>query len=477
MATPHPTPLFKPRLRPLVACLAACVTTAAADAHANAGHAPAVFAPATSTTSSIAVNAPTRQPTAQPVTNCNDSGAGSLRDALQSAANGETIDLTQLNCSRISLSTGAIAFGADSVALQGPGENALLIDGQLGGGVLYHGGVGTLILSDLSIANGRKYRKNSAAEGGCVHTDGNVLLSNVAVDNCIAVSISSMSALGGAIWSGGLTQLDHSRITGSEAHATGDGYASGGGVYALGGFVSFYSTIDRNVALSESATRPTFGGGVFARGGVLIVGTTVSNNQAARMGGLALADNNSQTATLVNSTVSGNRANRIGGVFARPPLNLYNSTIAFNTSHEWSDGAGHYFGAGLYVTKPGEMDSTIIANNVNTDAAAPTPTADFTHATNAGFNGGNNNVMFCSSACPTDTTHEDPGLHPLRDNGGPTLTHLPTPGQWDTFGGTNVVNLSWDQRGPGYPRNPAGIGIEIGAFQLNPELIFANGFN
>jgi hypothetical protein len=94
-----------------------------------------------------------------------------------------------------------------------------------------------------------------------------------------------------------------------------------------------------------------------------------------------------------------------------------------------------------------------------------------------GFNGGHNNVMFCASACPTDTTHEDPGLGRLQDNGGPTLTHIPTPGQWDTFGGTNVLGWPWDQRGPGYPRNPAGIGMEIGAFQQNPELIFANGFN
>lgn len=477
MAKPHPTPLLKPRLRTLAACLAGCLTTAAGTAHATAWRTSVPLAPAKVAMPSISSNAPTRQPHAPLVSNCNDSGAGSLRDALQSAANGDTVDLTQLSCSRISLSTGAIVFGAASVAVEGPGENALLIDGQLSGGVLYHLGAGTLILNNLSIANGHKYRSDAAARGGCVHTEGNVLLTNVAIDNCMAVSISNQSALGGAIWSGGETQLDHSRITGSEAHATGNGYASGGGVYALGGFVSFYSTIDRNVALSEAASTPTFGGGVFARGGVLIIGTTVSNNQSARMGGLALADNNNQIATLVNSTVSGNRANVVGGVFARPTLNLYNSTIAFNTSHQWADGSGHYFGAGLYVTKAGKMDSTIIANNINTDAAAPTPTADFTHATNAGFNGGNNNVMFCSSACPTDTTHEDPGLHPLRDNGGQTLTHVPTPGQWDTFGGTNVLNQLFDQRGPGYPRNPAGIGIEIGAFQLNPELIFANGFN
>ena len=36
-----------------------------------------------------------------PVTNCNDSGAGSLRDAINSAVSGQTIDLTATGCSTI----------------------------------------------------------------------------------------------------------------------------------------------------------------------------------------------------------------------------------------------------------------------------------------------------------------------------------------------------------------------------------------
>src|SRR5579871_5496463 len=33
-----------------------------------------------------------------PVSNCDDSGAGSLRDAVNNAADGDTIDLTALDC-------------------------------------------------------------------------------------------------------------------------------------------------------------------------------------------------------------------------------------------------------------------------------------------------------------------------------------------------------------------------------------------
>ncbi len=475
----YPNNTFLPRLRPLVACLAACMAASAGGAPVNyASLLPAGLLPTRPavTVPVVRSSAPRLPATNRVVSNCNDSGTGSLRDALTNAVNGDSVDLTQLSCSRISLSTGAIVFGAASVAVDGPGENKLLIDAALSGAALYHLGGGTLLVSDLSIGYGFKYRSNADAKGSCVHTEGNVILTNVAIDTCNTVSAGTHSALGGAVWSGGTTQLDHSRISNSEAHAKGNGYASGGGVYALGGLTSLYSTIDHNVALSQSAT-PTFGGGAFARGSVLIMGTTVSNNQAARMGGLALADNGGHAATIINSTVSGNVAQEIGGVFARPALNLYNSTIAFNTSHVWTDGASHFFGAGLYIKVGGEMDSTIIANNVNTDAAAPTPTADLTGAAGAGFSGGHNNVMFCGSACPTDTSHEDPGLHPLQDNGGPTLTHVPTPGQWDTFAGSNPLNLPWDQRGPGFPRDPVGDSLEIGAFQPNSDIIFANGFN
>jgi hypothetical protein len=40
-----------------------------------------------------------------------------------------------------------------------------------------------------------------------------------------------------------------------------------------------------------------------------------------------------------------------------------------------------------------------------------------------------------------------------------------------------VLNLSWDQRGPGFPRLSPGDFPEIGALQINHDIIFANGFN
>jgi hypothetical protein len=406
------------------------------------------------------------------VTNCDDSGTGSLRDALAAAVDGDFIDLAQMNCSTISLTTGSLVLNANDVALVGPADANLTIDasGSAGYAVIYDVGGGTLHLRNMTLTGGSKYRSDNTAHGGCVYAFANLDMGNVIVNGCSARS-NGGSALGGGVFAGGQLYMKNSTVTQSHTRAT--VYASGGGVYALGGLTMVYSSVSHSYCYSETST-PGFGGGVFARGPALIIGSTVSDSSAIRMGGVALADNGGIPATIINSTISGNTALEIGGIFVRQQLNIYNSTIAFNNSSIWTDGAS-YFAAGLYITVPGEMDSTIIANNVN--STAPFATADLTGAPGAGFNGGNNNVMFCGTACPTDTSHEDPGLHPLQDNGGFTKTHVPTPGIWDTFGGTNVLNQQWDQRGPGFPRQSPGDWPEIGALQINSDIIFANGFN
>jgi len=121
------------------------------------------------------------------------------------------------------------------------------------------------------------------------------------------------------------------------------------------------------------------------------------------------------------------------------------------------------------------MDSTIISSNIN--AGVDLPTAGLTGATSTLFSGGHNDVMFRDFTCPDDTTNEDPGLHPLQDNGGLMRTHVTTPGTWDRVGGRNVLPLVFDQRGRGFPREPVGDRIEIGALQINFDIVFVNGFN
>ncbi len=73
-----------------------------------------------------------------PVTSCTDDPGdpGSLRNVLASAAEGDTVDLSALTCSTITLVNGALdtsVLGEHhlyDVTLQGPGRDALTIDGR-----------------------------------------------------------------------------------------------------------------------------------------------------------------------------------------------------------------------------------------------------------------------------------------------------------------------------------------------------------
>src|SRR5688500_9156154 len=67
------------------------------------------------------------------VGNCNDSGAGSLRSTIAAALSGDTIDLSRLACSRITLTSGTITIPQGSLELVGRSRYALTIDGNRNG--------------------------------------------------------------------------------------------------------------------------------------------------------------------------------------------------------------------------------------------------------------------------------------------------------------------------------------------------------
>jgi hypothetical protein len=71
---------------------------------------------------------------------------------------------------------------------------------------------------------------------------------------------------------------------------------------------------------------------------------------------------------------------------------------------------------------------------------------------------------------PGDIRNTDPMLGPLQDNGGPTFTCALLPGSPAIDAGDpNFTSpLSYDQRGPGYPRVVNGR-VDIGAFEVQPS--------
>src|SRR5262249_44667086 len=62
------------------------------------------------------------------VNNCDDHGAGSLRQAILDAGEGELVDATKLAPCTISLTTGMLVVANNDLRIDGPGRGKLTID-------------------------------------------------------------------------------------------------------------------------------------------------------------------------------------------------------------------------------------------------------------------------------------------------------------------------------------------------------------
>jgi hypothetical protein len=426
------------------------------------------------------------------VQNCNDSGAGSLRQALNDAANGATIDLTQLSCSSISLTTGSLFIGQTTLRLQGPGSKYLSITGNDTYAPIFHDGLGTLYVSDLEIEHGAKYFTDAQvddARGGCIFSGGSVFMTDSVVTYCAVKNTStSHRALGGAIYAyNGVSVSDSSILNSSVVSTAGaaggaifspnsvslsdsiveGNYATdhGGGVYALDLTVK-YSTISSNETHG-------LGGGLYSIGNATITNSTIDHNSAALGGGLVMnALNATHRATLLSSTVSSNVSYRAGGAWIGnyADVEVANSTVASNIETTQTK-----YGAGLFVFGTVDFQSTIVGNNTYGGGTQPD---DIGGNAASAITGANNLFVFSSVTPPSDTIQLDtPQLGPLEFNGGTTRTHRLMSTSPALDAGNDTANVAFDQRGTGFPRM-LGDAPDIGAYELDPsDILFSNGFD
>jgi len=409
-------------------------------------------------------------PVTHVITTCDDSGIaplcngqddGTLRKAFTCANDGDTIDLSQLLCSKVALGA-ALVSQPGSLTLVGPANGTLTLDGGGQSRVLVHnGGAGdTLTINHLTVANGH-YEKPDAiggGTGGCIYSSGNVALNFSTVTSCYA-SAGNTDATGGAMYARHAVDLYRSLVSGSTARGNAFAFSFGGGIYADVVHLK-QSTVSGNSATAN--TRYSFAGGVAANV-VYANFSTVSGNQAGQDAGI---DGNH--VYLTESTVSGNKTlanGSIGGVYAGQAATIIGSTIARNSS-------GGQSAAGLYVPFPAlsEVESSIIAGNmtggverdVGASAGKTLP--------------GHNNLIVAhqtNMTVPDDTLTDDPLLGELADNGGPTQTHALLAGSPAIDHGSSS-GVIFDQRG--HPRK-IGAGFDIGAYEFDPDAIFTTGFD
>jgi len=401
------------------------------------------------------------------VTNCDDSGPGSLRDTVFNAISGDVIDLTQLACSEITLYTGKIALTKNDVTLLGPGlgpdaTNHLTIRGYYYDRI-FEKGLGTLTISGLEIRNGH-YQGFVHPRGGCIYSSGSLVIEDSIVSGCEVDALygSNTFAAGGAIYTHGDLWMHNSVVTNSVAYSATD-VAYGGGVSA-GGVVTFVqSTIADNKAVAPQAY--AIGGGlmVFGVNDVNILRSTISGNEAELAGGMRV--DTLGVSTITDSTLSGNYASQYVGAasFSHSPVRLTNSTVTRNSAYAYT--------AGIYSDQAITVQSSILADNravgayIAYDLAAPSIT------------GGASLIMSADVSTPADTITQCPRLAALKDNGGPTLTHAILPGSPGIDVGDDS-GLTVDQRGGGYLR-VMGANADIGAFEWQGELddnIFKSAF-
>ena len=482
MRPSEPCPLPRRPLRPLAAAFAlAFAIHAAPPAHASA------------------------PPHTLVVGNCEDSGAGSLRDAVDHAVDGDTIDLTQLSCSSISLTTGAILIGVEGLTLQGPGHHALMLhgSGDSGASLLYDLGGGLLTVDGIDLSFGAKYRSDNAAHGGCIYTNGDLQVTDAHIYACtvhantypasggalhaygsmsldnVTIENSGLTtfgtAKGGCVFAGGGAVITNSRISGCRNAAVDTGV--GGGVYSGGSLLMKYSMIDDN---ENDDAGHAEGGGLYVVGDTTIYWSTIANNRANFGGALATRFDSTHAIFIGESTISGNEAGTAPGIDADMPITIENSTIAFNRMPRSNSTPLDYsFGAGIGLRWSATITSTIIANNVIYDDDGE-EAADIGGAIPIPVAGSNNLFMSSAQPVPADTIFDDPHLSPLADNGGSTWTHAIYAGSAAMDRGLDNGYPS-DQRGAGFARI-RGATADIGAFEadpdaVDPDLIFADGFD
>lgn len=418
------------------------------------------------------------------VTNTNDSGPGSLRQALADANDGDTINFAVSGT--INLTSGELVIDKN-ITISGPGSSSLTVRPASGSffRVFDVAPSHSITIQGLTISFGYA----GLAQGGGIYLDEHV---TATIADCVLTN-NYTGDIGGAIfidgYGGGATlTVLNSTITGNTAGNTDNG-GNGAGIYSSADVLTITdSTISNNTAWMDNDLSGGDGGGISNVNGTLnISNTTISSNAAGVSGG---GISGGGAITITNSTISGNVAaigppyfGLGGGIYNSGTLTLTNCTISGNSANgSISKGGG--VGGGIYNGN-GSVD---VGNSTLSDNYAGVHGGSIYGGTfnigNSILNGGAPENIYDATVIsqgydvcsddgggflngPGDQVNTDPLLGLLQDNGGPTLTHalLPDSPAIDAGDPKFTPPPYYDQRGPDFWRVRNGR-IDVGSFEV-----------
>jgi hypothetical protein len=314
-----------------------------------------------SVVSGLLMNAAPAQATTLTVTSGNDSGAGTLRQAILDASSGDTINFVT-GLTTINLASGELLINKH-LTISGPGANVLTVQRSTAGGTsqfrIFDIPIGyfNVTISGLGIANG--IVADLGGGGIFNQSSGTLTIARCTISGNTASGGSGGSGGGGGIFNdGGPVTITNSTISRNAASGRGGGISNG-----VGGPVTITnSTISGNTADG--------GGGIDNEfSAVNLVDSTISGNTASSSFGGSNGGgiyNDGGTVTITNSTISGNTANGGGGIdneFSASAVNLVNSTISGNTASNSFGGSRGGVGGGILNTGTVNLTSSTISGN------------------------------------------------------------------------------------------------------------------
>ncbi len=288
------------------------------------------------------------------VTNLNDSGPGSLRDALATTPAGGTVDFQPGLHGTITLTSGELLVSTD-LTVAGPGQDVLSVSGNGSARVLEIASGVTLTLTSLTLTGG----SGRTTVGGVVLNGGILQLTDARLSD-------SGATRGAGLYNaaGSTATLTHVLVSGNSALDLHTGYGYGGGIYNDVGSTLALSacTLQDNAALSGSPEAGGPGGGLYNAGTLTVTASTFRGN-GGEPGG---AVNNTGTLTVTTSTFSGNGAGAGGGGIyntSAGTLSVTDSLLNNNQAVRAVVGNIIPMGAGLYNAGRAALRNVTLSGN------------------------------------------------------------------------------------------------------------------